>query len=315
MLAWGYGWGRGEACPEGIGMKTPSGRRWLIGALGLFLVLMVLWIAAAMRLSAAAAAPSNLMTSLRSRLSANYAPDPGGSTVRSLRLSIFQEVMQDLGMSEDEAAGQSQEMAAEMQAPVPTATARDFEGAKPFTATPTVTQTPTETPVPTATPTKTPKPKPTKTKTPVPTDAPTMVAVPTSTNTPPAGVDTTDPTICCMDLNPDPPATLSSCTFDVEELEVFDPAYSDGVAAADVYVKYSGPSTGGYIYTQLSFKSGGFTGGPGSDFSAIFDGTVTLTKVFDGEVIDVHGKVKDIAGNGWVYHSAGNFTLLGTNCP
>jgi hypothetical protein len=268
-----------------------------------------------MRLSAAAAAPSNLMTSLRSRLSANYAPDPGGSTVRSLRLSIFQEVMQDLGMSSEEAAGESQDMAAEMQAPVPTATARDFEGADPFTATPTVTPVPTETPVPTATPTKTPRPRPTKTKTPVPTDAPTSgpTLVPTSTNTPSTG-DTTPPMILDIDLEPDPPATLNVCTFDVDELEVSDPAFSAGIDAADAFVKYSRPSLGDYFYTALSYKSGGFEGRPGSDFHAKYHGTVTLTKVFDTETIDVYGKVKDLAGNWSAPLFVGSFRLSGTDC-
>ncbi len=285
-------------------MNGPSGRGWWIGALGLFATLLVLWVAAAVRLSAAAAAPSDLMTSLRSRLTANYAPDPGGSTVRSLRLTIFQEVLQDLGMSSEAAAGQSQEMAELMKSPVPTATARDFQGAKPFTATPAATPPATETPEPTATNTRTPRPTATVTKTPKP-----------PTSTPSGSLDTTDPTICCIDLNPDPPATLSTCSFDVEELEVFDPAFSAGVNESDVYVKYSGPSTGGYIYTQLSFKSGGFSGGPGTDFNAIYDGTVNLTDVYDGETIDVWGKVKDAAGNGWVYYSAGDFTLSGTDCP
>jgi hypothetical protein len=123
-------------------MKEPSGRRWLVGAVALFLVLMVVWVAAAVRISASAAAPSSLMSSLRSRLSANYAPDAGGSSVRSLRLSIFQEVMQDLGLSDDEAVAESRRIVAGMQGPVPTATARDFEGAQPLTATPTKTPVP-----------------------------------------------------------------------------------------------------------------------------------------------------------------------------
>ena len=41
---------------------------WLVGAVALFLVLMVVWVAAAVRISASAAAPSSLMSSLRSRL-------------------------------------------------------------------------------------------------------------------------------------------------------------------------------------------------------------------------------------------------------
>ena len=73
-------------------------------------------------------------------------------------------------MSSDDAAGQSQAMAELMKSPVPTATARDFQGAKPFTATPTVTPVPTETPTPTPTNTCTPRPTATVTKTPSRTD-------------------------------------------------------------------------------------------------------------------------------------------------
>lgn len=282
-------------------MKGPSGRGWWVGAMGLFAGLLVLWVAAAVRLSASAAAPTDLMTSLRSRLTANYAPDPGGSTVQSLRLTIFQEVLRDLGMSGEEAAGHSEAMAEQMKNPVPTATARDFQGAKPFTATPTITPVPTETPTPTPTKTRTPKPTATVTRTPKP-----------PTSTPSGAMDTTSPTICCLDLNPDPPATLSTCSFDVEELEVFDPAFSAGVNESDVFVKYSGPSTGGLIYVSLTLTSGGFSSG---DFSAKYHGTVNLTKVFDGETITVWGKVKDMAGNWSNHFLAGDFTLSGVNCP
>jgi len=284
-------------------MKGPSGRRWWMGALGLFASLLVLWVAAAVRLSASAAAPTDLMTSLRSRLTANYAPDPGGSSVRTLRLTIFQEVLQDLGMSSAAAAGQSQEMAELMKSPVPTATARDFEGAKPFTATPTATPVPTETPTPTATKTRTPKPTATVTKTPKPPTA-----------TPSGGMDTTDPTICCMDLNPDPPTILMACSFDVEELEVFDPSFSAGIAASDVFVKYYSPSLGNWIPTPLSLKFGGFTGGPGSDFSATYDGTVSLHDVITGDDVSVKGMVTDLAGNGPVYFALADYTM-GIDCP
>ena len=288
-------------------MKGPSGRRWLMGALGLFLVLMVLWIAAAMRLSAAAAAPSNLMTSLRSRLSANYAPDPGGSTVRSLRLSIFQEVLQDLGMSSEEAAGQSQDVERQLKTPVPTATARDFEGADPFTATPTVTPVPTETPVPTATPTKTPKPRPTKTKTPVPT-----VAGP-PTSTPSGSLDTTDPLITRLDTNPSLGGPLNACTFQVNDLDVKDLAFSAGVAPADVFAKYDGPQTGGLQRVNIPLESGGFVSGPGSDWVASYDGPVTINSALIGDTIDVWGKVTDLAGRTTII-SAGSYTM-GVNCP
>jgi hypothetical protein len=284
-------------------MKQPSGRRWLVGALGLFLVLLVVWFAAAMRISASAAAPSSLMSSLRSRLSANYAPDPAGNTVHSLRLSIFEEVLQDLGMSSDEAASQSQAIQEELQGPVPTATARDFEGAKPLTATPTKTPIPTETPTPTTTSTRTPRPTPTKTKTPKPT----------ATDTPVGSVDTTAPTICCMDLVPVIGSTLMSCTFQVDDLKLLDPAYSAGIAPGDVYAKYNGPSTGGWQYTNIPLESGGFVAGPGSDWDASYDGFVTINSASIGDAIDVMGKVTDLAGN-TQYYSAGTYTM-GVPCP
>jgi hypothetical protein len=290
-------------------MKQPSGRRWLLGAVGLFLVLMVVWVAAAVRISASAAAPSSLMSSLRSRLSANYAPDAAGSSVRSLRLSIFQEVMQDLGMSSDEAAAHSQEMQADMQAPVPTATARDFEGAQPLTATSTKTPIPTETPTPTATSTRTPRPTPTKTKTPKPTHT-----APAPTNTPSGSVDTTAPTICCIDLEPDPPTPLNVCSFDVEELEVFDPAFSAGIAEADVLMKYYAPGPGTWFRTSLTLQTGGFVGVPGSDFSAKYDGTIALHNVSIGDVVNLKGAVTDLAGNGPVYKYLANYTMA-TDCP
>lgn len=289
-------------------MNGPSGRRWWMGALGLFLVLLVLWIAAAIRLSAAAAAPSDLMTSLRSRLTANYAPDPGGSVVRSLRLTIFQEAMQDLGMQSDEAAGHSLEMEAQMQGPVPTATARDFEGAKPFTATPTVTLVPTETPIPTATTTNTPKPRPTKTRTPAPT-----VAAGPPTNTPAGSLDTTDPNICCIVLSPAPTGSLGVCTISVTDLEVLDPAFSSGMDLGEIYIKYEKAGIGNWQYTSLSMTSGGFVSGPGSDWSGHFAGSFTLHGLVAGNSINVAGKVKDNAGH-YDHQSAGSYTLT-VNCP
>jgi hypothetical protein len=284
-------------------MKEPSGRRWLVGAVGLFLVLLVVWLAAALRISASAAAPSSLMSSLRSRLSANYAPDPAGSTVHSLRVSIFEEVLQDLGMSGDEAASQSQEIQEQLQGPVPTATARDFQGAKPLTATPTATPTPTETPTPTATSTRTPRPTPTKTKTPKPTAVP-------PTDTPVGSMDTTAPTICCMDLVPVIGSTLLSCTFQVDDLEVFDPAFTLGIADGDVFAKYNGPSTSGWQLVNIPRENGGWSG---SDWSAHYDGFVTINAASVNDTIDIMGKVTDLAGN-TQYYSAGTYTM-GVPCP
>jgi hypothetical protein len=287
-------------------MNGPSGRGWWMGALGLFAALLVLWVAAAVRLSAAAAAPSDLMTSLRSRLTANYAPDPGGSTVRSLRLTIFQEVLQDLGMSNEAAAGHSQEMAEQMKSPVPTATARDFQGAKPFTATPTATPVPTETPLPTAT--NTPKPRPTRTKTPVPT-----VRVVAPTDTPVGGVDTTDPNICCIALNPAPTGSLDVCTIDVIDLEVEDLAFSSGMDLGEIYIKYEKAGMGNWQTTNLSMTSGGFVAGPGSDWRGHFAGSFTIHGRVAGDSINVAGKVEDNVGRN-DHKSAGSYTLT-VNCP
>ena len=244
-------------------MKKPSGRRWLVGAVGLFLVLLVVWFAAAMRISASAAAPSSLMSSLRSRLSANYAPDPAGSTVHSLRLSIFEEVLQDLGMSSDEAASQSQEIQEQLQGPVPTATARDFQGGKPLTATPTETPIPTSTPTPTATSTKTPRPTPTKTKTPKPT----------ATNPPAPSGDTDPPVVTSYSFTP----TIGGCTASLDiSADIYDAPASSGIS--QVEVKYKVPGYVGISYlADLSYCSGGFQGD--NSWQGCYDGVVTFDKI------------------------------------
>jgi hypothetical protein len=282
-------------------MKEPSGRRWMVGAVALFVLLLLVWFAAAVRISASAAAPTSLMSSLRSRLSANYAPDQAPSKVHSLSLSIFGDVLQDLGVPKEEVDVQSREIAEQMQTPVPTATARDFHGAKPLTATPTKTPIPTETPTPTATSTRTPRPTPTKTKTPKPT------------NTASAPTDTTSPTVTSVVLNPSIGSTLGVCSFQVNDIYVLDPAYSAGIGAGDVYIKYSGPSTGVPVPVNIPYESGGFVSGPGSDFDAEYDGPVDLHKAFMGETIDIEAKVTDLAGR-TTYYPVGSY-VMGTNCP
>jgi hypothetical protein len=286
-------------------MKQPSGRRWLVGAVGLFLVLLVVWFAAAMRISASAAAPSNLMSSLRSRITANYAPDPVGSTVHSLRLSIFEEVLQDMGMSGGEAASQSQVIQEQLQGPVPTATARDFQGAKPHTATPTQTPLPTETPTPTVT--NTLRPRPTRTKTPVPTAVP-----PTNTPLPPS-VDIADPQICCINLNPAPTGSLGVCTIAVTDLEAYDPAFSSGINLSGVFIEYKKAPMGPWQPTPLSKTSGDFVAGPGSDWSGHFDGSFTIHGLVAGDSINVKGLVTDNAGHSGI-NPAGTYTLT-LDCP
>ena len=245
------------------------------------------------------------MSSLRSRLSANYAPDPAGSTVHSLRLSIFGEVLQDMGMSGDEAASQSREIQEQLQGPVPTATARDFQGAKPFTATPTVTSTPTETPTPTATSTRTPRPTPTKTKTPKPT----------ATNPPPALADTDPPIVTFIStFNVVPVAT---CKVDVTlDVDIYDAPKSSGIS--EVQVKYTVPGyEPSYKYLgNLTYCSGDFQGD--ESWKGCYDGTVTFDKITCGWnptanpgpdfVVEIYVKPIDNLGQ-HTYYLAGTFTI------
>ncbi len=138
----------------------------MFAALFVFLFFLMLWIWAAFLLNSAYAESLPFSLGLRSRLAADYSPGEFSGSQGVFRLSIFNEVFHDLGLSPEEAEERSEEIKIAMGSPVPTATARNFEGDDPFTATPTpqptstATSTLTETPVPTSTyrPTKTPKP-------------------------------------------------------------------------------------------------------------------------------------------------------------
>ena len=288
-------------------MNPQPGRRWLIGAVAAFLALLLIWVLAALQLTSAAAEPLALMYSLQSRLGADYGVDAAGRPMRSMRLSIVQEVMQDLGLRADEAEAQRQGLEASLGQPVPTATARDFEGEAPYTATPTSTPTATSTPTVTNTPTPTRTPRPTKT----PTPAPTKTRRP-PTNTPSGMVDSKDPQICCMLMSP-APSTINTCTIDVTDMEVFDHAFSSGINPSEVYAKYQGLHTGGLIYVNLALLSGGFTAGPGSDWDAHYGGTINLTGIQAGDTIDVWGKAVDNSGHQVVKGSV-QYTI-NKDCP
>jgi hypothetical protein len=186
---------RGEAMTAR--QETRSSRRWIVVAFLVFLLCLILWIAAAFILNVAFAESLPFSLNLRSRLAANYAPDEFVGSLGVFRLSIFDEVLLDQGLSQEEAEEQSEKIKIAMNSPVPTATARDFEGKLPFTATSTepptepptaaITVSPTETPVPTSTlmmaitATNTPKPAtgtpavPSKT----PTSGPSLTPSPT----------------------------------------------------------------------------------------------------------------------------------------
>jgi hypothetical protein len=214
--------------------------------------------------------------------------------------------MRDMGMTDEEASAEMRAMAALLESPVPTATARGLMGEAPFTPTATRTPVPTDTREPTAT--STPRPRPTATETEKPTKKPK-----TATPTPAGSLDVTNPTICCMALSPAIGSTLASCTFNVDDLEVWDPAFSAGIATGDVYAKYNGPTTPGWVTTNLSLVSGGFVSGPGSDWSAHYAGAVTMHNVSNGQTIDVAGLVTDLAFKS--DHKTVGTYLMATDCP
>lgn len=309
-------------------MQPRRGGRWWVGAFALFLALLGLWVAAALALEPAQAGPLSLGFDLRSRLRADYSSDPLGQRVASLRLTIVNDVLRDLGFSPEAAQAEKEALEAAMSQPVPTATARDFAGSAPFTATASPTPIPTDTPVPTPTaiPTRVPRP----TRTPKPTET-----VPPAPPTLPASVDTRPPEICCFDLEPDP-GPLGTCTITVTGINIFDAAPSSGINDGDVVLKYRDPHTGSFVYFPTSCDGGGWTSGPGSAWDAWYRGTITIRGVdvslldsgslhavarliersrvsVGGEVIQVWIKVTDRAG-----YTAykGPFTyFLTVDCP
>lgn len=282
---------------EGSEMTPGPGRRWLVGAVGLFLLLFVLWVLAVFQLSPASAGAGVLQLRLRSNLAADYTAAPMVRMLRTLRLTVMQDVMQDMGMTEDEASAEMRAMAQLLESPVPTATARDLMGEAPFTPTATRTAIPTDMPEPTATSTR--RPPPTATETEKPTKKP-------RTPTPdPGPIDDKDPDICCTDVDR-PEGPLPVCTIEFLEVEVFDPAYSEGVAASGVYGRAD--VDGDSDYANLS-GSGSFSAGFGSDWSGTFSGTLTITHGHVGDEVIVFAKAKDIAGNGYVFGEEFVYTL------
>lgn len=286
-------------------MKPGHGRRWLVGAVGLFLFLFVLWVLAVFQLSPASAGPGVLQLRLRSNLAADYTAAPMVRMLRTLRLTVMQDVMQDMGMTDEEASAEMRAMARLLESPVPTATARDLMGEAPFTPTATRTPVPTDTPEPTAT--STPRPRPTATETEKPTKKPkTATAEPSG--------DDESPQVCCLELDPEPGGELDTCRIDVLVMRVYDEAPSAGVEESKVKVKYRGPSLPGYVFTGLELDSGGWTAGPGSTWDARYSGRVDIEGVFAGEELQVWGYVEeDIAGNGPVIFGPLSYEMT-VNC-
>jgi hypothetical protein len=234
-----------------------EGRRWLVGAIAVFSVLLVVWIAAALLLSSASAGPLPISLNLRSRLKADYGSDDVFGPLKVFRLSIINDRLLDGGLSIEEAEAQSEAIGSAFDQPVPTATALNFRGDAPYTATYTNTPTSTATPVPTDTPTATATktPRPTKTRTPIPTDTPEPPPeepepVKTSTKTPVTTGDTKPPEILDWSLDPaEWPTAGCSATIHVNALKIMDKAYSSGLAW--IKIKYYDPENSAWIVTEL----------------------------------------------------------------
>src|SRR3990172_9378416 len=105
--------------------------RWWLGAFALFLGLLVIWILAVIVLDPAGASSFTLNLGLGSRLRADYSPHPVGRRAGVLRLSMVEDVMRDLGWTEEEAETQRAEVEVAMGQAVLTATARNFSGDAP----------------------------------------------------------------------------------------------------------------------------------------------------------------------------------------
>lgn len=302
--------------------ETRAGRRWMFAALFVFIFFLLLWIWAAFLLNPASAGSLPFSVSLRSRLAADYSPDEFSGSQGVFRLSIFNEVFHDLGLSPEEAEERSKEIKVAMGSPVPTATARNFEGDDPFTATPTpqptstVTSTPTETPLPTSTyrPTKTPKP----TKEPkVDTPGPVFSATPSDSISPAiADPGTIIPTI----------GALGACSQDVSVsgVNVTDPSLSSGISWVKLKYKVYDDSFStiyaGYIYSSpLNLDSGGPTAGGWDAYYSLPSSTYTIS-IYPGFSteppysgpgpfkIKLWVIAEDNAGNG-VSHEYGYYTM------
>jgi hypothetical protein len=235
--------------------ETRSGRRWIVVAFLVFLLCLILWIAAALILNVAFAESLPFSLNLRSRLAANYAPDEFVGSLGVFRLSIIDEVLLDRGLSLEEAEEQSEKIKIAMGSPVPTATARGFGGEEPFTATPTepptatISVSPTETPTPThtvaivASATDTPKPA-TETPT-VPSKTPTYGSSPAPS-----------PTKCLVDplveiLLPPDGAVYSDGQFIPAQAFAYDPDNVDPYACQPIGVY---PDHDGAGIDQVEFQ-------------------------------------------------------------
>jgi hypothetical protein len=243
-------------------------RRWILRAFSVFLLLLFVWVAAAFLLNAAFAESLPFSLSLRSKLAANYEPDALHGKLGVFRLSIIEDALRDRGISDEEAEEKSKEIMIAMSSPVPTATARDFEGEDPFT--PTATQVPDLTSTEDLTPSSTttgmvsPLPSQTVTKTPTPNTTGTATAFVTPSKTP-------SPTRCWVDpvieiLEPADGSVFNDGQFIPAQAFAYDPDNVDPGECKPIGVY---PSDDGAGIIEVEFKIKWIDGGGVIVYSSI----------------------------------------------
>jgi len=270
-------------------VQAKSSSNWLVTGLVVFAVAAILWLLVPLLALPTAQAQIVLPRSLLSGLSPNYRSDNLIGKFVSLRLTILREL----------APGAPGDLEGELLRPVPTATWRDFDGAPPYTATPTATPTPTLTPTPTAT--STPTRVPTRTPTRTPTEEPEEEEPPAT----PTPADGASPEISGGDLSPSP-GDLGKCpaTVTVANLRVVDPPVSYGMTYVRlVYHVFNnvGELTLGSVPSgPIPLVSGGPTGEGGWD--ALYSGPMEFQIQSGWETADVftvklYSEVKDKGGH------------------
>ena len=299
-------------------MNFKPKRSWLIGGLAIFALVLVIWLAAAFRISGVQAGMLPFPFRLRSRLAPDYSAGDSSREIGSLRLSIVSDVLRDLGLTDQEASQQGDELMDEMGSPVPTATALNFSGEAPFTPTATRTYTPTRTFTPTETYTPSPTntripPTRTPTETPEPTDQPrpSDTAGPTATPDPtatPTPRDVTDPQIDLGSADWDPsPGSLDTCSVNVSDIVVTDPIVTYGIQS--VFLKYL--CCGDWVYSNPLSESGGMTP---SGWEGSYSGPISITGMSAGETVAIGVYAEDSAGNTAYVGNVAEYTLS-TDCP
>jgi hypothetical protein len=239
----------GETNRKGPEVQAKSTSNWLVTGLIVFAVATILWLLIPLFALPAAQAQIVLPRSLLSGLSPNYRSDNLIGKFVSLRLTILREL----------APGAPGDLEGELLRPVPSATWRDFDGAPPFTATPTTTPTSTQTPTPTAT--STPTRIPTRTPTRTPTEEPEEEEPPVT----PLPPDVATPEISGGDLDPSP-GPIAECSKDIHVigLKIEDPAPSYGMKSVKLRYRVLG-FTVEYVEFDMTpvseeFKDGGWEG-------------------------------------------------------